>query len=79
MDFILNVASEKDKLVDWGYNKIDKSKKKNKGRRRNEGKEDGTEGQSDKEKRGNGGKEKEQIYFITFKICLVSTYSVRST
>lgn len=26
-----------------------------------------------------GGKEKEQIYFITFKICLVSTYSVRST
>lgn len=24
-------------------------------------------------------KEKEQIYFITFKICLVTTYSVRST
>lgn len=26
-----------------------------------------------------GGKEKENIYFITFKICLLSTYSLRST
>lgn len=75
---LLNVASEKDKLVDWGYNKIYKSKKK-KAEEEMEERKMGQRGSVTKRKREVRGKEKEQIYFITFKTCLVSTYSVRST
>lgn len=68
---LLNVSSEKTKVVKCTYNKIDKSKQKKK-EGRQKGRENGIEGSSDEEKGEGGRKEEELIYFITFKSCLDS-------
>lgn len=63
---LLNVSSEKTKVVKCTYNKTDKSKQKKK-KKEDKGRENGIEGSSDEEKGEGGRKEEELKYFTTFK------------